>query len=86
MGLLVLLVMELPAKAKVDVDFDPNLELARFKTYAYIGGVEHLVMLQLNPDLINERVHRALQREMAKKKVERSAAQSESGVEFGSFG
>jgi len=66
-GLLVLLMAGLPAMAKVEVDFNPNLDFAQFKTYAYIGGVEHLVMLQLNPELINDRVHRAVQRELTKK-------------------
>ncbi len=66
-GLLILLSIALPAVAKVEVDFDPNLDFSKFKTYAYIGGVEHLVMLQLNPALITDRVHRAVQREMTKK-------------------
>jgi Domain of unknown function (DUF4136) len=67
MGLLALLLVAAPAMAKVEVDFDPNLDFSKFKTYAYIGGVEKLVMLQLNPQLINDRVHRAVQREMGKK-------------------
>jgi hypothetical protein len=67
MGIVVLLAMGLPAMAKVDVDFDPNLDFSKFKTFAYIGGVEHLVMMQLNPELINERVRQAVQREMAKR-------------------
>ena len=66
-GLLVLLMAGLPAMTKVEVDFNPNLDFSQFKTYAYIGGVEHLVMLQLNPELINDRVHRAVQRELTKK-------------------
>jgi hypothetical protein len=66
-GLLVLLMAGLPAMAKVEVDFHPNLDFSQFKTYAYIGDVEHLVMLQLNPELINDRVHRAVQRELTKK-------------------
>lgn len=65
-GLLVLLTAGLPAMAKVEVDFNPDLDFSQFKTYAYIGGVEHLVMLQLNPELINDRVHRAVQRELTK--------------------
>ena len=78
-GLLVLLMAGLPAMAKVEVDFNPNLDFSQFKTYAYIGGVEHLVMLQLNPELINDRVHRAVQRELTKIGIARSAAQRESG-------
>lgn len=66
-GLLVLLMAGLPAMAKVEVDFNPDLDFSQFKTYAYIGGVEHLVMLQLNPELINDRVHRAVQRELTEK-------------------
>jgi len=66
-GLLVLLMAGLPTMAKVEVDFNPDLDFSQFKTYAYIGGVEHLVMLQLNPELINDRVHRAVQRELTKK-------------------
>ena len=67
LGLLVLLAVALPAMARVEVDFNPNLDFSQFKTYAYIGGVEHLVMMQLNPELINDRVHRAVQRELNKK-------------------
>jgi hypothetical protein len=51
----------------VEVDFNPDLDFSQFKTYAYIGGVKHLVMLQLNLELINDRVHRAVQRELTKK-------------------
>jgi hypothetical protein len=67
MALVILLAAALPAIAKVQVDFNPNLDFSQFETYAYIGGVEHLVMLQLNPELINDRVHRAVQRELTKK-------------------
>ena len=49
-----------PARAKVDVDFDPSLDFSRFKTFAYIGGVEQLNTMQVNPNLINDRVHRAV--------------------------
>lgn len=67
LGLLALLAVAQPATARVEVDFNPNLDFSQFKTYAYIGGVEHLVMMQLNPELINDRVHRAVQRELSKK-------------------
>lgn len=56
-----------PAFAKTDVDFDPNLNFSKFKTFAFIGGVENLVMLPVNPELINNRVHRAVTREMTTK-------------------
>ncbi|HEY1470952.1 MAG TPA: DUF4136 domain-containing protein [Candidatus Acidoferrum sp.] len=67
MGLVILLLAGLPATAKVEVDFNPELDFSRFKTYAYIGGVEQLAVLQLNPELINDRVHRSVQRELNKK-------------------
>jgi hypothetical protein len=60
LGLLVVLMVELPSMAKVEVDFNPHLDFSQFQTYAYIGGVEHLVMLQLNPELTNDRVHHAV--------------------------
>jgi hypothetical protein len=57
----------LPATAKINIDFDPDLDFSKYKTFAYIGGVENLVMLQLNPDLINIRIHRMVVRELEKK-------------------
>jgi hypothetical protein len=57
----------LPLQAKVVVDFDPNLDFSRYKTYAFIGGVENLVMIQLNPDLIENRMHHSVLRELDKR-------------------
>lgn len=51
-----------PLLAKTEVDFDPNLNFSKYKTFAFIGGVENLVMLPVNPELINNRVHRAVTR------------------------
>jgi hypothetical protein len=62
-----LMVLAMPASAKVQVDFNPEIDFSKYKTFAYIGGVENLVMLQLNPELINDRVHRAVTREMTAK-------------------
>jgi hypothetical protein len=62
-----LTVSAMPASAKVQVDFNPEIDFSKYKTFAYIGGVENLVMLQLNPELINDRVHRAVTREMTAK-------------------
>ena len=39
LGLLMLLMVGLPSMAKVEVDFNPNLDFSQFKTYAYIGAV-----------------------------------------------
>ena len=48
-------------------DFNPNVDFSNYKTFAYIGGVESLVRLQLNPDLLNDRIHRAVTRELTAK-------------------
>lgn len=61
------LVFARPAAGKVAIDFDPNVNFSKYKTFAYIGGVENLVMMQLNPDLINNRIHRMVVRELTKK-------------------
>ena len=64
---MLLLLMAFPASAKLATDFNPNLDFSKYKTFAYIGGVESLVMLQLNPDLLNNRIHRAVVRELTAK-------------------
>jgi len=57
----------LSATAKIATDFDPNLDFSKYKTFAYIGGVESLVRMQLNPELLNNRMHRAVVRELTAK-------------------
>jgi len=42
--------------AKMATDFNPNLDFSQYKTFAYIGGVESLVRMQLNPELLNTRI------------------------------
>jgi hypothetical protein len=59
--------LALSVSAKTTIDFDPNVDFSKFKTFAYIGGVENLVAIQLNPDLINIRFHRMVVRELEKK-------------------
>jgi hypothetical protein len=59
--------LALPAAAKTTIDFDPRVDFSRFKTFAYIGGVENLVAIQINPDLINIRFHHMVVRELEKK-------------------
>src|SRR5208283_3048711 len=61
------LFLALPLRAKVVVDFDPDLDFSRYKTYAFIGGVENLVAIQLNPDLIEDRMHHSVVRELDKR-------------------
>jgi hypothetical protein len=50
--------------AKMATDFNPNLDFSKYKTFAYTGGVESLVRMQLNPELLNNRIHRAVMREL----------------------
>ena len=45
------------ATAKTAVDFDPNLDFSKFKTFAYLGGTNMLEFRQLNPNYITDRVH-----------------------------
>lgn len=66
-GLLFALLCATAANAKMAIDFNPNLEFSKYKTFAYIGGVESLVRMQLNPELLNNRMHRAVVRELAGK-------------------
>jgi Domain of unknown function (DUF4136) len=45
------------ALAKKNIDFDPNLDFSKYKSFAYIGGVNTLEFRELNPDAISDRVH-----------------------------
>lgn len=71
LGLFVLILAGLlpasPPLAKTVVDFDPNTDFSKFKTFAFIGGVENLLMFEVNPGLVTDRVHRAVNRELTKK-------------------
>ena len=64
---LLLVVLCATANAKMAIDFNPNLDFSKYKTFAYIGGVESLVRMQLNPELLNNRMHRAVVRELTAK-------------------
>lgn len=66
-GLLFVLLWAMATNAKMATDFNPNLDFTKYKTFAYIGGVESLVRMQLNPDLLNNRIHRAVVRELTGK-------------------
>ena len=66
-GLLFVLLCAMTTNAKMAIDFNPNLDFSKYKTFAYIGGVESLVRMQLNPDLLNNRIHRAVVRELTGK-------------------
>lgn len=56
-----------PGCAKVETDFNPHLSFPKFTTFAFIGGVERLLRLQLDPDLLKNRIHRAVVRELTSK-------------------
>ena len=66
-AVLVVLLCPRPINAKMAIDFNPDLDFSKYKTFAYIGGVESLVRMQLNPDLLNNRMHRAVVRELTAK-------------------
>jgi Domain of unknown function (DUF4136) len=53
--------------AKTVLDFNPNLDFSKYKTFAFAGGVENLLMFPVNPGLVSERVHRAVTRELTAK-------------------
>jgi len=77
LALFLLSSLGLPAAAKLSSDFDPELDFSKYKTFAYIGGVENLVMIQLNPDLLNTRMHQMIVRELSAKGLrEVNASQS----------
>jgi hypothetical protein len=55
--LLFTLIFAPQASAKINVDFDPGLDFSKYKTFAYLGGVNSLEFRQLNPDYITNKVH-----------------------------
>ncbi|MGB7437064.1 MAG: DUF4136 domain-containing protein [Candidatus Acidiferrum sp.] len=61
------LMLASPALPKTLIDFDPNIDFSKFKTFAYLGGVEHLAMMPLNPDQIRDEIHAAVSRELTKR-------------------
>ena len=77
---LALLFFVSPVGAKMSTDFDPNLDFSKFKTFAFIGGVEELVRMQLNPEQLNNQIHRAVTRELSSQGTSRGEAGRESGL------
>ncbi len=63
-----------PLTAKTTVDFDPGTDFSKFKTFAFIGGVGNLVMLQLDPDVMYTRIHQNVARELTNKGLREVAA------------
>jgi hypothetical protein len=66
-GWLFLLLCALPATAKVAIDFGPRLDFSKFKTFAFIGGVERLDRMMFSPDELKDRIHRSVTRELTSK-------------------
>jgi Domain of unknown function (DUF4136) len=56
-----------PLLGKTAVDFNPNLDFSKYKTFAFIGGVENLTMFQVDPQLMFDRIHQAVQQSLSKK-------------------
>lgn len=65
--LAVFLLTVVPAFARIDVDFDPNIDYSKYKTFAFIGGVQNLVMLPADPEVIEDQVRGMVTRELTKK-------------------
>src|SRR5271168_497090 len=55
------------ALARINFDFDPNLDFSQFKTFAYIGGVNTLEFRQLDPNLISNQVHAGVSKALAQR-------------------
>jgi hypothetical protein len=64
---LFLLLIAPPTNAKVATDFDPTLDFSNYKTFAYLGGTEKLLRMQLSPDQLNNQIHRSVVRELTAK-------------------
>jgi hypothetical protein len=64
---LAFLLIALPLPARIDVDFDPGAEVSKYKSFAFIGGVRNLTMLQMDPELLDNNLHRDITRELTKK-------------------
>jgi uncharacterized protein DUF4136 len=64
---LVFVFAAIPSSARTVVDFDPSLDFSKYKTFAFVGPVENMVMLQADPEIVDLRLHRAVARELTKK-------------------
>jgi hypothetical protein len=66
LALFALLLLVAPAAmAKTAVDFDPNLDFSKYKTFAYAGGSNALEFRELNPNYITDRVHAGVAQALA---------------------
>jgi len=62
-----LVVLPALALAKSSIDLNPNLDFSRYKTFAFIGGVEHLAMQQVNPHQLRDAVHDSVARALTQR-------------------
>jgi hypothetical protein len=60
--LLTLSLLPVPARAKSNIDLNPDLDFTKYKTFTFIVGVEHLTMLQVNPNLLRDTIHDSVSR------------------------
>jgi hypothetical protein len=65
--ILTLALLPAPARAKSNVDLNPNLDFTRYKTFAFIDGVEHLAMQQLNPNQLRDTIHDSVSRALTQR-------------------
>jgi hypothetical protein len=65
--ILTLTFLPAPACAKSNVDLNPNLDFTQYKTFAFIDGVEHLAMQQLNPHQLRDTVHDSVSRALTQR-------------------
>ena len=65
--ILILAVVPTLAGSKANVDLNPNLDFSKYRTFAFIGGVEHLDMMQLNPNQLRDTVHASVSRALTQR-------------------
>ncbi len=65
--MLALMVLSTSGRAQLKIDLNPNLDFTQYKTFAFIGGVEHLAMMQLNPKQIRDNVHDSVSRALTQR-------------------
>jgi len=65
--ILALAFLPAPARAKSNVDLNPNLDFTQYKTFAFIDGVEHLAMQQLNPNQLRDTIHDSVSRALTQR-------------------
>jgi hypothetical protein len=65
--ILILALLSPDARAKSNVDLNPNLDFTKYKTFTFIGGVEHLSMMQVNPNQLRDVIHGSVSRALTQR-------------------